>query len=73
MERQFIGVAKGIAYAIVWLAALVVLIRGVVGPLWGSASDLGLVGAVLAGVGGVFVLVIIAPRLIKDVAKHFNA
>lgn len=71
-ESQFIGAAKGAAYALLWIAAAMTLFRGVVGPLWGSASDYGLFGAVAAAAFGVLGLAWVALVMFRDVAKHFQ-
>lgn len=71
-DRAFIGVAKSAAYAVLWLAATVTLFRGVVGPLWGSRSDFGLVGAVGAGALGLIGLAWLAGVLFRDAAKSFS-
>lgn len=62
-------IAKGLAYAIVWIAAAATLLRGVVGPLWGSASDYGLAGAVLALAGGILALAWLAAAMLADLSR----
>ncbi len=72
-DRQALGGAKALAYAIIWLAGLITLFRGGVVYLWGSRSDFGLLAAVLLGAGGIVVLVWLATVMIRDVARHFEA
>lgn len=45
--------AKATAYLAGWIALAVVLLRVIVGPLWGSGTDIGLVAAPLAFAAGV--------------------
>ena len=68
-DRQYFSVAKAIAYLILFAAAGVVLLRIVIGPLWGSASDLGMIGAVLAAAAGVLGLAWLGRLMVRDVAK----
>lgn len=68
-DRQYFSAAKAVAYLILFVAAVVVLLRLVVGPLWGSASDLGMIAAVLAAAGGVLGLAWLARLMVRDVAK----
>lgn len=63
---------KVFAYTVLEITAVAVLVRGVVGPLWGSASDFGLIGAVLAGVVGVLGLLWLASLFVKDVLKSIS-
>lgn len=72
MERQFIGAAKLAAYVVIFAAALVTLLRGVVGPLWGSASDYGLFGAVASLAVGIIALAYLALAMFRDVWRHFQ-
>jgi len=68
-DRQYFSAAKAVAYIILFVAAVITLLRIVIGPLWGSASDLGMIAAVLAGAGGVLVLAWLARLMFRDVAK----
>ena len=68
-DRQYFSAAKGVAYVILFVAAVITLLRIVIGPLWGSASDLGMIAAVLAGAGGVIALAWLARVMMRDVAK----
>ena len=61
--------AKATAYLIGWVALAVVLMRVVVGPLWGSATDIGLVAAPIAFALGVVALGKLASILLKDIAR----
>lgn len=70
-DRLLIGIAKVVAYGILWIAAAVTLFRGVVGPLWGSQSDYGLVGAVVTGALGLILLAWFAGVLIKNASDSF--
>lgn len=71
-DRTFMGGAKAVAYSILFVAACVTLVRGVVGPLWGAANDFGVFGAVAAGALGILGLAWLASVLVRDVAKHFQ-
>lgn len=68
-DRQYFSAAKAVAYIILFVAAVITLLRIVIGPLWGSASDLGMIAAVLAGAGGVLALAWLARVMMRDVAK----
>jgi hypothetical protein len=61
--------AKATAYLIGWLFLAVVLLRVVVGPLWGSGTDLGLIAAPAAFAAGVLVLGWLAKFLLRDLSK----
>ena len=61
--------AKATAYLIGWLSLVVVLLRVIVGPLWGSATDIGLIAAPIAFALGVVGLGKLASILLKDIAK----
>lgn len=61
--------AKATAYLIGWLALAVILIRVIVGPLWGSATDIGLIAAPIAFALGVVALGKLASILLKSIAK----
>jgi len=71
-EREVTGTAKAVAYAILWLAALFILLRVIVGQLWGSATDFGLIAAVAALAGGIAGLMWLAFFLWRDVNRHFR-
>lgn len=68
-DRQYFSAAKAVAYVILFVAAVITLLRIVIGPLWGSASDLGMIAAVLAGAGGVLALAWLARVMMRDVTK----
>ncbi len=61
--------AKAAAYLVGWVALVVVLIRVVVGPLWGSATDIGLIAAPIAFAVGVIGLGKLASIMLKDLRK----
>lgn len=61
--------AKATAYLVGWVALGVVLIRVVVGPLWGSATDVGLIAAPIAFATGVIGLGKLASIMLKDLRK----
>ncbi|KRA65021.1 hypothetical protein ASD79_18990 [Caulobacter sp. Root655] len=61
--------AKATAYLVGWLSLVVVLLRVVVGPLWGSATDIGLIAAPIAFALGIVGLGKLASVLLKDIAK----
>lgn len=65
--------AKAAAYLIGWLSLAVVLLRVIVGPLWGSATDIGLVAAPIAFAVGVAGLGKLASILIRDIARSQNS
>jgi hypothetical protein len=61
--------AKATAYLIGWLSLAVILLRVIVGPLWGSATNIGLVAAPLAFAVGVVALGKLAALMLKDLSK----
>ncbi len=61
--------AKATAYLAGWVCLVVVLLRMVVGPLWGSGTDFGLVAAPIAFVAGVLVLGKLAAILLRDLSR----
>lgn len=68
-DRQYFSAAKAVAYVILFIAGVITLLRVVIGPLWGSASDLGMIAAVLVGAGGVLALAWLARVMMRDVAR----
>jgi len=65
--------AKATAYLIGWLSLAVILLRVIVGPLWGSATDIGLVAAPIAFAIGVVGLGKLASVLLKDLARGLKS
>jgi len=61
--------AKATAYLIAWVSLAIVLLRVVVGPLWGSATDIGLIAAPIAFAVGVVGLGKLASIMLKDIDK----
>lgn len=61
--------AKAAAYLVGWVFLAIVLIRVVVGPLWGSGTDIGLIAAPIAFIAGVLALGKLAVILLRDVSK----
>jgi hypothetical protein len=61
--------AKAAAYLVAWVSLAIVLLRVVVGPLWGSATDIGLIAAPIAFALGVFGLGRLASIMLKDINK----
>ena len=61
--------AKATAYLVVWLSLAIVLLRVVVGPLWGSATDIGLIAAPIAFALGVIGLGKLASIMLKNIAQ----
>lgn len=61
--------AKATAYLVGWAFLAVVLMRVVVGPLWGSGTDIGLVAAPAAFAAGVLGLAWLAKVLLRDLQK----
>lgn len=72
-EREVIGGAKAAAYLILWIAAVVILLRIIVGQLWGSGSDLGMVAAVAALAVGIVGLAWLGILFYRDASRHFRA
>lgn len=64
--------AKATAYLIGWLSLAVILLRVIVGPLWGSATNIGLVAAPLAFAVGVVALGKLAALMLRDLSKTSN-
>jgi hypothetical protein len=71
LERTILGVARAIAYAIVWIAAAVGVFRLGVAQLWGSGSDLGLVGAVLLAAVAIMALAYVGVVMLRDLDRRF--
>lgn len=65
--------AKAAAYLVGWVFLAVVLMRVVVGPLWGSGTDIGLIAAPAAFAVGVLVLAKLAQILLRDLSKTSQA
>ncbi|MET3665020.1 hypothetical protein [Caulobacter sp. 1776] len=61
--------AKATAYLIGWVFLAIVLLRVIVGPLWGSGTDLGLIAAPAAFAAGVLALGKLASILLRDLSK----
>jgi hypothetical protein len=61
--------AKATAYLVIWVSLAIVLVRVVVGPLWGSATNIGLVAAPIAFALGVVALGKLASIMLKAIAK----
>lgn len=61
--------AKATAYLVGWVFLAIVLMRVVVGPLWGSGTDIGLVAAPAAFAAGVLGLAWLARLLLRDLSK----
>jgi hypothetical protein len=61
--------AKATAYLVAWVSLAIVLLRVVVGPLWGSATDIGLIAAPIAFALGVVALGKLASIMLKDIDK----
>ena len=61
--------AKATAYLVAWISLAIVLLRVVVGPLWGSATDAGLIAAPIAFAVGVVALGKLASIMIRDINK----
>lgn len=71
-DRHLILAAKAAAYLIGFVAAGVFLIRNVVGPLFGSASDLGLLGAVGALAFGLIGLAWAGRAAVRDLRRNLE-
>lgn len=61
--------AKATAYLVAWVSLAIILIRVIVGPLWGSATDIGLIAAPIAFALGVVGLGLLASIMLKDIDK----
>lgn len=61
--------AKATAYLAGWVFLAVVLLRVIVGPLWGSGTDIGLIAAPAAFAVGVLALGKLAAILLRDLSK----
>ena len=61
--------AKATAYLAAWISLAIVLLRVIVGPLWGSATDIGLIAAPIAFALGVVALGKLASIMIRDIDK----
>lgn len=61
--------AKAAAYLVGWVFLAIVLMRVVVGPLWGSGTDIGLIAAPIAFIAGVLALGKLAVTLLRDLSK----
>jgi len=61
--------AKATAYLVALISLAIVLLRVVVGPLWGSATDAGLIAAPIAFAVGVVALGKLASIMIRDINK----
>ena len=61
--------AKATAYLIAWTSLAIILLRVVVGPLWGSATDIGLIAAPIAFALGVVGLGKLASIMLRDINK----
>jgi Na+/H+-translocating membrane pyrophosphatase len=72
MDRYFIPAAKAVAYVIGLVAALIFLFRNVVGPLFGSTSDLGVLGAVGAAMLGLIGFAWAVRAAVRDLRREFQ-
>jgi hypothetical protein len=61
--------AKATAYLVAWISLAIILLRVIVGPLWGSATDIGLIAAPIAFAAGVVALGKLASIMIRDINK----
>ena len=61
--------AKATAYLVAWISLAIVLLRVIVGPLWGSATDIGLIAAPIAFALGVVGLGKLASIMLRDINK----
>jgi hypothetical protein len=61
--------AKATAYLVAWMSLAIVLLRVIVGPLWGSATDIGLIAAPIAFALGVVALGKLASIMIRDISN----
>jgi hypothetical protein len=64
---------KAVALLTIWVVLAVVLVRVVVGPLWGSGTDLGLIAAPLVFALGAAGLIFLASRFVAIVTRPPNA
>ena len=71
-DRTLLAAGKAAAYVVLLLAAALALFRGGVATLWGSASDLGLVAAVLLAAVGMIALVWLGGVMVRDVRRTYR-
>jgi len=68
-ERYLWAVIKAIVFVCLWIAVAAVMLFEVTPFLWGSRSNLGLVGAVVVGVGSVIGLIVGGYFMYRNVEK----
>lgn len=66
------AIAKGVVCAAIWLALALALFRGAVPFLWGSASDFGMLAAVVAGAFGLAGLLLLGRRMVDGIVADLN-
>jgi len=71
-EREYFGIAKVAVFTVILVVATYLLFRVVIGALWGSGSNVGMIGAAIAGLGGVFGLFWLARFFFKNAMTHFR-
>lgn len=72
MDNVLKIVSKMMIYVTVLIVALVILLRGVVGTLWGSHSDFGVLAAPFAGAFGLVGILWLANKMYKDLSQDIN-
>lgn len=73
MDNVLKIVGKAVAYAVVLIVAVALVFRGLVGTLWGSHSDIGVLAAPFAGILGFLGILWLAGRLFKDLQNDLNS
>lgn len=66
------AIAKGVVCAAIWLALAAALFRGAIPFLWGSASDFGMLAAVVAGAFGLAGLLLLGRRMVDGIAADLK-
>lgn len=69
MDTMLKIVMKFIVYITLIVVLTVILFRGVIGALWGSHTDVGVLAAPFVGALGLCGILWIAVKLIKDLEK----
>ena len=66
------AIAKGVICAAIWLALAAALFRGAVPFLWGSASDFGMLAAVVVAAFGLAGLLLLGRRMVDGISADLN-
>lgn len=66
------AIAKGVICAAIWIALAAAIFRGAVPFLWGSASDFGMLAAVVVGAFGLAGLLLLGNRMIDGLVADLS-